>query len=85
MLAGDSRLGGRSAEFPWSLSGQDSGQWHGLPMGTALSHMGAHGRGPGGVAAWQAQPALSPGTGLVAAPAVSPGRARGGSLRSSGL
>ena len=61
MLAGESRLGGGSAEFPWSPSGQDCAQWHELPVGTAILGAGAHGRGPERVAAPQAQPALSPG------------------------
>lgn len=68
MLAGDSRLGGRSAEFFWSLSGQDSAQQHELPMGTALCCAGAHGRHSGQAAALQAQSALSPGAGLVSFP-----------------
>lgn len=65
MLAGDSRLGGGSAEFFLSPSGQDSVQRHELPMGIALRCVGAHRRHSGQAAALQAQPALSPGADLV--------------------
>lgn len=80
MLAEDSGLGGESAEFPWSPSGQDIAQWHELPMGTAISCAGDCGRGQGRLAA------LSPGTVWSASPAINPWtlpkRAPGGALGS---